>query len=80
MEVSFEGIPSGDHECFTWAVDRETFIRVVGQAPDEELDRSRFHEGLYDLYPSAAMALFGKEQKLKFTLKVEDVTEEESSS
>lgn len=68
-EVTFEGIPSGDYERFCWAVDTETFIRVVGREPDE-LEESRFHPGLYNLYPSQAINLSGKEGVMKFTLKV----------
>jgi len=47
----FEAIPSGDHECFTFAVDKETFVRITGKEPDK-YDKSHFDEGLYDLYPS----------------------------
>ena len=71
MEVTFEGIPSGDYECFCWDVDRETFIRVTGREP-ESYDESSFHEGLYMLYPSTAMGLFDKKHKLGFTLQVEE--------
>lgn len=79
--VTFEGIPSGDIECFTWAVDRETFIRITGRDPDK-YDRNRFHDDLYDLYPNQIIEASSEKtkylvpnegQKRKFTLIVEDV-------
>lgn len=74
MEITFEGIPSGDHECFCWDVDRETFIRLMGHEPEEEerftFDRSHFNKGLYKVYPSDVMRLPHTDQKLVFTIKV----------
>lgn len=88
MEVTFEGIPSGDYECFCWDVDRETFIRLTGREPLEPeegcvLDGSYFDDGLYKVYPSEVMDLPLNDErgkKYKFTLKVENVTEKESDS
>jgi len=49
--VEFEGIPSGDCECFCWDVDHETFVRLTGREPDE-YEGSKFNEGKYRLYPN----------------------------
>ena len=56
MEVTFEGIPSGDHESFCWDVSKEAYIKVTGREPEEpdgdcKNDGSYFNEGLYRLYP-----------------------------
>ena len=45
----FEGIPSGDHECFTFAVDKKTFKLLMGNDPGK-YDKSSFHKGLYNFY------------------------------
>lgn len=67
-QIEFEGIPSGDYECFCFAVDRETFVRVNGTEPNE-YDGNHFHEGLYSLYPNA---LFGRsETKIQVKVEVE---------
>ena len=68
-EVTFEGIPSGDHECFCWAVDEETFTRVTGKEPGE-FDGNPFNEGLFSLYPSDAMDL-GADEKTKMKFRIE---------
>lgn len=31
--IEFEGLISGDGECFCFNVDRETFIRLMGEEP-----------------------------------------------
>lgn len=72
MKVTFEGIPSGDHECFCWAVDAETFERVTGRKPHEDADANRFHPNMFSLYPSEALRLFDKHSKLKFVLESEE--------
>ena len=46
----FEGIASGDYECFCWAVDAQTFERMTGCKPDRYA-KSRFHKNKYNLYP-----------------------------
>lgn len=72
MKVTFTGIPSGDMECFCWDVDRETFIRITGQEPDE-WDGSRFNEGLYRLYPGDVIGRHpGTQEKKMFTIEVSD--------
>ena len=50
--VEFEGIPSGDYECFCWAVDRETYVRIKGEEPREFDENTPFYPGLFKLYPS----------------------------
>jgi len=46
----FQGIPSGDCESFCWDVDKETFIKIKGEAPNKH-DKSRVNKGLYRIYP-----------------------------
>lgn len=36
--VEFEGSPSGDCECFCWDVDRDTYVRVSGDADPEDFE------------------------------------------
>lgn len=48
--IEFDAIPSGDHECFTFAVDLETFIRLTGNPP-ERYDKCCFNEGMFRIYP-----------------------------
>lgn len=50
-EFKFSGIPSGDYECFVFAVDRETFIRITGKKPTK-FDKNKFLKSKYNLYPS----------------------------
>jgi hypothetical protein len=49
--VKFTAIPSGDFECFTFAVTPEEYTRITGKVPNEN-DKNQFNEGLYDLYPN----------------------------
>lgn len=65
-QMEFEGIPSGDYECFCFAVDRETFVRLKGEEPDEH-DENDFHEGMFKIYPGT---LFGHSEA-KIQVKVE---------
>lgn len=71
MKFEFEGIPSGDYECFCWAVDLETFVRITGEQPDE-FDSSRFHEGLYQLYPDDLLRGVNRDQKVSIKIEIED--------
>ena len=61
----FEAIPSGDCECFCFAVDRDTFKQVTKMEPDETdlfadwFIKDKPHlQGKYRLYPTD---LFPKE-------------------
>lgn len=76
MKVSFEGICSGDYECFCWAVDKETFIRIKDHEPDQ-FDVNKFirddahDEPLYNIYPDDVI---GKDEgrKQSFIIEVEE--------
>ena len=50
-EFEFLTTPSGDFECFVFAVDKKTFIRIKGETP-QKYDKNDFHRGKYNLYPS----------------------------
>jgi len=54
-KIEFEAIPSGDHECFTFAVNKETYIIITGVTSEKEIERNKnhFHEGLYNIYPNS---------------------------
>ena len=75
MKVTFEGIPSGDHECFCFAVTKEEYKRIVNKDPTRN-DRSPFYDGLFMLYPDDILKTLGvggvTEQSLKFTVSVEE--------
>ena len=47
--IEFEGVPSGDHECFCWDVTLNTFRRLC---PDENPEhyKSFFYDNLYRVY------------------------------
>jgi len=80
-EVTFEGIASGDWECFCWAVDLETYVRVRGCKPNK-YDKNGFYKGLYSLYPSDALGLSCYEEvktKRLFTVRSEDVPAKKTS-
>jgi len=54
-KVSFKFIPSGDYECATFAVDKETFLGFKAAIYDpkyDDLDRNKFIPDRYDLYIS----------------------------
>lgn len=46
-KFEFEGIPSGDYECFCWDVTPEVYRELTGEEPNE-YTRTRIeeHEGL----------------------------------
>lgn len=64
--IEFWAVPSGDYECFTFAVDRQTFIDINGNPP-EEFDRNTFHPKLFNLYPTTVFEKKGV-AKQKFTV------------
>ncbi len=71
--VEFEGILSGGHECFVWAVDEDTYRRIAKPVSNKEteFDSNRFHENLYSLYPSH---IFGfKEGKVRVKIRFEEI-------
>ncbi len=67
MTFEFEGIPSGDHECFCFAVDRETFIRIEEREP-ERPEENHFNHGMFNLYPNA---LFGDKRRMRIKIEIE---------
>jgi hypothetical protein len=77
-KFTFEGVPSGDCECFCWDVDRETYIRVTGMKPDK-YDRGRT-KGTYKLYPNdiVGFEVFERGTKLKVSVSIEGLKRKES--
>ena len=85
-KFEFDGIPSGDGECFCWDVDKETYIRIRTQnykdmgysaeQIEEELqndlkwDKAVFHKGMYMLHPNDVV---GKSVKKHFVIESEEV-------
>lgn len=70
--LKFQGIPSGDFECFCWEVDYETYKRIKKEVPGRfsktvdcrgdypDKDEYGFKNcGLYRLYPDDLMNYFG---------------------
>ena len=72
QHVEFEGIASGDMECFCWDVDRATFERLTGEAPE---DRSHLHDGLFRLYPNEWAPLETERKKRRWRITSEPVEE-----
>ena len=71
-KVEFNGVPSGDFECFCWEVDLETYMRITGEEPskfDKSVDcRGDFpdvdeyglkNNGGYKLYPDDVLQYCG---------------------
>ena len=78
--IEFEGINSGDYECFCWEVDIGTFKRIKGKEPDvydyAEIDDSDFNNikpigDKVRLYPSDIF----KGNKVKLKIEIEDLDE-----
>lgn len=68
----FIGIPSGDCECFVFAVDYDTFKQVTGREPNKIHDGSHALEGMYQLYPNDLISSnVLKNEPLKITMAVE---------
>jgi len=76
--ITFEGIASGDHECFCWDVTREVYKEITGSFPSK-YDKSTFNKGgkkqLYKLYPGAILDKLGvgPNVKCKVTISAEKV-------
>lgn len=68
IEYNFKAIPSGDHESFCFDVDRETYVQIVGDEPDEMYDKSVFNEDMYRIYPDQ---FFRGDDTIEIQLKVE---------
>lgn len=49
ISVKFRGINCGDGGSFCWAVDKETFIKLVGREP-RKADRNISRKGMYNVY------------------------------
>lgn len=78
--ITFEGISSGDHECFCWDVTREVYKQVTGSFPGK-YDKSAFNKcgkkQLYKLYPGAILDALGigSNAKCKVTISAETIEE-----
>ncbi len=70
FEVEFEGVISGDHECFCFDVPLSDFVKITGHAP-EKFDESKFNIGMYRIYPSDIIKLEDRSGPYKFKIKVE---------
>jgi hypothetical protein len=69
---NFNGILSGDGECFCWVVDKETFIEIIGEEPEVPWDSSRYCEGKYNIYPGD---LFGvsENKEMNFSISIKKI-------
>jgi hypothetical protein len=67
--IEFEGIISGDHECFCWDVDEATLRRFY----EDNLKHrtSYFNEGLYRLYPDDLFDISIEDRKIKVKMEYE---------
>lgn len=69
-DIEFVAIPSGDHEAFCWDVDRETFIKIKGNEPEEDFDNSYFNKGLFRIYPDDFYGFDKPKCKIKLLIEV----------
>ena len=67
-KLIFQGIPSGDHECFCFAVDKETFIKFNKREPDK-YDICPFHIDKYKLYPNKLFSGYSKSIEVLITIR-----------
>lgn len=71
----FEGIPSGDLECFCLLVTKETFVEMTGRKPDRRWDVGRFAKKdspyRYMLYPGDMLGLELNDKGDVFVISVE---------
>jgi hypothetical protein len=71
----FEGIPSGDLECFCLLVTKETFEKMTGKRPDQKYDVGRFAKKgspyRYMLYPCDMLGINYLEKENVFVISVE---------
>jgi hypothetical protein len=76
--ITFEGITSGDHECFCWDVTREVYYQVTHNFPSK-WDKSPYNKKgkkqLYRLYPGAILDALGvgPNAKCKVTISAETI-------
>lgn len=70
----FEGIPSGDSECFCFYVARDTFVKIMGHEPDEYDSHQVGSNELFSLYPDDLFK--HTHNKFKITVSYEEVREE----
>lgn len=75
----FEGIPSGDLECFCLLVTKETFEELMGKKPDPKYDVGRFAKKgsphRYMIYPCSLLGIDPNDESLH-VISVEAVKKE----
>jgi hypothetical protein len=69
-EIQFSGIVSGDGESFCFDVDRETFVRITGNEPNE-FDISCYNNSLFRLYPNDIFGYNHKKVRIHVILESE---------
>lgn len=80
FNAEFEGVISGDHECFCFDVPLSDFVKIIGRTP-ERFDKSSFNLGLYKIYPSDIIKLEDRTGPYKFKINIEakELTDEEKT-
>jgi hypothetical protein len=77
----FEGIPSGDLECFCLLVTKKTFEEMTGRKPDPKYDVGRFakkgSQHRYMLYPGDMLGLELNDKGDVFVISVEATKKKE---
>lgn len=77
----FEGIPSGDLECFCLLVTKETFVEMTGKKPDPRWDVGRFAKKgspyRYMLYPHDMLGIDAHDKGNVFVISVEATKKKE---
>lgn len=78
-KIEFEGLLSGDYECFCWDVTKEVFKEVTGKNPCK-WDKSTFNKKLYKLYPGAVLEALGIQSNAKCKIKISGGTVKEGKA
>jgi hypothetical protein len=88
-EIEFEGIPSGDCECFCWEVTEEQYKDIVGEESykmEKEFRAESWHEKrmkeighppspwrIYDIELLDKMGLMDSKNKMKVKITIEEI-------
>lgn len=74
-EIEFEGILSGDYECFCWDVEKQIFQTIKKTKPDK-YSKSQFNKKLFRLYPNDVfnnIEMNTEGKKYKFKISIEEI-------
>lgn len=69
--ITFEGIPGGDCECFCWFVNKATYQKITGEKPHVGIDKRGPYYLLYPDHVMYGLGIGNAKKKVKFTISIE---------